>query len=186
MRRTWAVAKILKNAFKPVRETLFFCVIRYDLWKKDKVAKQVAYLEAHPDKDAVFSNALMIDQAGNSKGKTSFEQIEFTEELQNYWKQGGAFEILSKGYVVTGATMAIRKKICDSVFPVPLIIPELIHDGWIALYLAMDQKIGFLEDVLVEYREHDSQQVGLKGSGPVITLAESIFTRTYGKTRQTK
>jgi len=78
--------------------------------EKDKVAKQVAYLEAHPDKDAVFSNALMIDQAGNSKGKTSFEQIEFTEELQNYWKQGGAFKILSKGYVVTGATMAIRKK----------------------------------------------------------------------------
>ena len=156
-------------------DIIFLCD-QDDLWKKDKVAKQVAYLDAHPDQDAVFSNALMIDQAGNSLGNTSFEKIEFTEELQNYWRQGGAFEILSKGYVVTGATMAIRKKICDSVFPVPLIIPELIHDGWISLYLAMDQKIGFLEDVLVEYREHDSQQVGLKGSGPVITLADR-FTR---------
>ena len=100
----------------------------------------------------------MIDQAGNSNGKTNFEKIEFTESRQKFWIQGGAFEILSKGYVVTGATLAIRKKICDWVFPVPMIIPELIHDGWISLYLAMDQKIGFLTDILVEYREHESQQ----------------------------
>jgi hypothetical protein len=42
---------------------------------------------------------------------------------------GYAFEMLLKGYVVTGATLAIRKKICTEVFPVPEIIPELIHDG---------------------------------------------------------
>lgn len=152
-------------------DIIFLCD-QDDLWKKDKVEKQIAYLEAHPGQDAVFSNALMIDQSGKSQGKTSFEQIEFTDNLQTFWKQGGAFEILCKGYVVTGATLAIRKKICDVVFPVPSIIPELIHDGWIALYLAMDQKIGFLSDVLIEYREHDNQQVGLKGNGPVITLAD--------------
>jgi glycosyltransferase involved in cell wall biosynthesis len=152
-------------------DIIFLCD-QDDLWKKDKIEKQVAFLDAHPDQDAVFSNALMIDQAGASKEKTSFEQIEFTADLQNFWKRGGAFEILSKGYIVTGATLAIRKKICDSVFPVPSIIPELIHDGWIALYLSMDQKIGFLSEVLVEYREHDNQQVGLKGNGPVITLAD--------------
>ncbi len=156
-------------------EIIFLCD-QDDIWKADKVEKQVAYLDSHPDQDAVFSNALMIDQAGNSNGKTNFEKIEFTESRQKFWIQGGAFEILSKGYVVTGATLAIRKKICDWVFPVPMIIPELIHDGWISLYLAMDQKIGFLTDILVEYREHESQQVGLKGNGPVITL-EDRFKR---------
>lgn len=155
-------------------DIIFLCD-QDDLWKKDKVEKQIAYLDAHPEQDAVFSNALMIDQSGNSKGKTSFEQIEFTEDLQNFWEQGGAFEILSKGYVVTGATLAIRKKIGENIFPVPEIIPELIHDGWISLYLAMDQKIGFLREVLVEYREHDSQQVGLKGHGPTITLTDRFL-----------
>jgi hypothetical protein len=95
--------------------------------------------------------------------------------MQAKWNLGNAFEMLLKGYVVTGATLAIRKKICTEVFPVPEIIPELIHDGWISLYLSRQQKIGFISDPLIQYREHASQQVGLQGKEPTITLKDRFL-----------
>lgn len=154
---------------------LIFLCDQDDVWIPEKVARIVQYLEENPEHEAVFSNALMIDQAGLPTGKTSFEQIEFTPEMQKKWRNKGAFEILMKGYVVTGATLAIRKSALNLVLPVPSIIPELIHDGWIALILAASNKIGFIKDPLIHYREHSTQQVGLKGSVQPVTLLDRIL-----------
>ncbi len=154
-------------------DIIFLCD-QDDVWKPNKVARLVGYLSENPTKDAVFSNAKMINQAGESTGITSFQKIEFTPNVQHFWNKGGAFEILLKGYVVTGATLAIRKSILSSVFPVPAIIPELIHDGWIALNLAIENKIGFTTETLIEYREHANQQVGLNGKTPPITLKDRL------------
>lgn len=154
---------------------LIFLCDQDDAWMPDKVARIVQYLELNPELDAVFSNATMIDQAGFPTGRTSFEQIEFTQEMQAKWENGGAFEILLKGYVVTGATLAIRKLALAEVLPVPMLIPELIHDGWIGLILSAANKIGFIKDPLIQYREHSTQQVGLKGSNQHITLIHRLL-----------
>jgi glycosyltransferase involved in cell wall biosynthesis len=146
-----------------------------DWWYEEKVEMQMKFFNAHPEIEAVFSNAIMVDQKGIPTGNTSFDQIEFYPEMQSKWDSGYAFDMLLKGYVVTGATLAIRKKICAEVFPVPEIIPELIHDGWISLYLSSQQKIGFISDPLIQYREHASQQVGLQGKEPIITLKDRLL-----------
>lgn len=148
-----------------------------DVWKPNKVATLIRYLSDHPNKDAVFSNADMINQAGEPTEINAFQKIGFTSEAQQFWKEGGSFELLLKGYIVTGAALAVRKSILSTVFPVPTIIPELIHDGWIALLLATENKIGFVTDTLIEYREHANQQVGLQGKSSPITLKDR-FTRS--------
>jgi glycosyltransferase involved in cell wall biosynthesis len=155
-------------------DIIFLCD-QDDWWYEEKVETQMKFFKAHPEIDAVFSNAIMVDQKGIPTGNTSFDQIEFYPEMQTKWNLGYSFEMLLKGYVVTGATLAIRKKICVEVFPVPAIIPELIHDGWISLYLSRKQKIGFISDPLIQYREHSSQQVGLKGKEPIITLKDRLI-----------
>ncbi|RXK46813.1 glycosyltransferase [Aquirufa rosea] len=154
-------------------DIIFFCD-QDDLWMPHKVETLVRYFEQYPDIDAVFSNAIMIDQSGKPTGKTSFEQIEFIEPLQDFWKAGHSFDILLKGYVVTGATLAIRSRIKHEVFPTPHIIPELIHDGWIALYLSMTNRIAFVKEALIQYREHASQQVGLKSEKKAVSLLDRI------------
>jgi hypothetical protein len=160
---------------------LIFLCDQDDVWMPEKVEKIVNYLAENPDKEAVFSNATMIDQAGFPTGKTSFEQIEFTAEVQTKWRNAGAFDILLKGYVVTGATLAIRKSALTLVLPVPQIYPDLIHDGWIALILSSYNKIGFITDPLIEYREHSTQQVGLKGRQKQISLLDRVFRKRDDK-----
>lgn len=155
---------------------LIFLCDQDDVWVPEKVEQIVTYLTENPEYQAVFSNATMIDQAGFPTGKTSFDQIEFDAEVQAIWQAGGSFRILLKGYIVTGAALAIKKVALNNISPVPDITKELIHDGWIALNLSMNNQIGFINTCLIEYREHSNQQVGFKSKPPHVSLFKR-FTR---------
>ena len=163
-------SKNFEQCVKHCSGEFIFFADQDDIWKNNKVEKTIELFEQHKDWKAVFSNAQIIDQAGKSLGKTAFEEIEFTADLQSSWKAGNAFSILLRGYIVTGATLAIRKEIIDKVFPTPNLIKELIHDGWIALYLSIYQQIGFTNECLIDYRTHASQQVGFGKKGKKITF----------------
>ena len=169
-------SKNFEQCLRLCKGDLIFLCDQDDVWMPEKVEQIVRYLENHPEHDAVFSNATMIDQAGFPTGKTSFEQIEFTPEVQEKWIEGGSFRILLKGYIVTGAALAIKKKALAKISPVPLITKELIHDGWIALNLSIGNQIGFMRDCLIQYREHSNQQVGFKSKPDRVSLLKR-FTR---------
>lgn len=140
-------------------DIIFLCD-QDDKWREDKVEKQVAYLNANPYKDAVFSDALMINDDSVPTGQTIWEEIEFDRTGQNKWKEGKPHEILFNGFVVTGATLAIRKSCLARLMPFPTHVPDLIHDAWIAMVLSLENKIDFIADTLISYRIHSSQQVG--------------------------
>lgn len=131
-----------------------------DRWRKDKVQKQVAFLNARPDVDAVFSDAEIIDDDSLSTGKTIWQEIEFDKARRQIWQDGKPYEILFNGFVVTGATLAIRKSCLERMMPFPTHVPDLIHDAWIAMVLSLENKIEFITDPLIFYRIHSSQQVG--------------------------
>ncbi len=131
-----------------------------DVWLPQKVEKICVCFTTNKHIDGVFSNANIIDEHSNLTGQTAWEAVSFGTKAQNLWKNGQAFDILLKGYVVTGATLAIRRYILPEILPVPTLIKELIHDGWIALWLSIDNRIMMVEEPLVLYRQHTSQQVG--------------------------
>jgi glycosyltransferase involved in cell wall biosynthesis len=143
-----------------------------DRWHPDRVARTLAYFDEHPEMDAVFSNAQVMDEHSRPTGRTIWEEIQFTPELRQKWRQGGAHEILFNGYVVTGATLAVRQRILPLVVPFPTHFDKLIHDGWIALVLAVKGSIGFIDDELIWYRRHPSQQVGFGPQNRMVTLWE--------------
>ncbi|TDB68961.1 glycosyltransferase family 2 protein [Arundinibacter roseus] len=140
-------------------EIIFLCD-QDDVWRVDKVEKQVDYLQTHPEIDAVFSNAQVINDDSQPTGSTIWQEVEFTESSQRRWKAGKAHEILFGGFVVTGATLALRRSCLARLTPFPLHIPTLIHDAWIALALSLEKKIDFIAEPLISYRMHASQQVG--------------------------
>jgi glycosyltransferase involved in cell wall biosynthesis len=167
-------SKNFEKSVKLCSGDLIFFADQDDIWRKDKVERMLELFEQNPNWNAVFSNAHIIDQDNRSLGKSSFEEIQFTDELQNLWKAGKGFEILLRGYVVTGATLAIRKEIVEKVFPTPVLINELIHDGWIAMYLSIFNQIGFTSDCLIDYRTHPSQQVGFGKKSKKITIIDRL------------
>lgn len=154
-------------------DILFLCD-QDDIWRADKVEKQVTYLNAHPLVDAVFSNALVIDDDSQPTGSTIWQEVQFTEGPQRRWKAGKAHEILFDGFVVTGATLAIRRRCVQRLMPFPIHVPKLIHDAWIALALSLEKKIDFIPEPLIYYRMHASQQVGFGGKVEPVTLKDRL------------
>ncbi|MBU1822740.1 MAG: glycosyltransferase family 2 protein [Bacteroidetes bacterium] len=145
-----------------------------DRWRVDRVEKQIGYLREHPDTDAVFSNAIVIDGNSQPTPATIWGEIEFTELPQKRWKAGKAHEILFGGFVVTGATLALRRSCLARLMPFPVHVPKLIHDAWIALVLSLEKKIDFINEPLIFYRMHESQQVGFGAKVEPVRLKDRL------------
>jgi glycosyltransferase involved in cell wall biosynthesis len=152
--------KNFEKCFSLCNGDIIFLSDQDDLWRKDKVEKHLAYYQQHPQMDAVFSDAMMIDDDSKPTNRTIWQEIEFNDVLQDKWIKGLGHEILFYSFVVTGATLSIRKSALKRLTPFPTHIPELIHDAWIAMVLCLQEKIGFVADTLIYYRIHNGQQVG--------------------------
>lgn len=147
-----------------------------DAWYPDKVEKMMAVLESQPATEAVFSNAMVMNGNSNPVGQAIWDEIEFTSELRTKWKEGKASEILYNNFVVTGATMAVKKTALAKTMPFPVHIKDFIHDAWMAMWLSLNNSITFIDEPLMYYRIHDSQQVGFGGKEEYVTLKDR-FTR---------
>lgn len=143
-----------------------------DAWYPDKVEKMMEVFEKQPKIDAVFSNAMVMNGNSNPIGRTIWDEIEFIPTLQSKWKEGKAYEILYNNFVVTGATMAVRKSALNAAMPFPLHIKDFIHDAWMAMWYSLDNAIAFIEEPLMYYRIHESQQVGFGGKEEYVTLKD--------------
>ena len=155
-------------------DIIFLCD-QDDMWRADKVEKQLAYLEENADKDAVFSDGTMIGDDSKPVGSTIWEEIEFNRSMQEKWIKGKAHEILFNGFVVTGATLAIRKTCLERLLPFPTHVPDLIHDAWMAMALSLEDKIGFIAETLISYRRHASQQVGFGSKLEYVKIQERFI-----------
>lgn len=156
------------------RGDIIFCCDQDDAWRSDRVEKQTRYLRDHPDIDAVFSNALVMDDDSRPTGSTIWQEVQFTAGQQRRWQSGRAHEILYGGFVVTGATLALRRSCLERLLPFPTHIPRLIHDAWIALTLSLESKIDFIAEPLVSYRMHASQQVGFGGKTEPVRMKDRM------------
>ncbi|WP_262493778.1 glycosyltransferase family 2 protein [Fibrella aestuarina] len=145
-----------------------------DVWRADRLQKTADWFAAHPAMDAVFSDADLIDDDSRQTGHRIWEVVQFTPEAQQQWQAGKGYELLFSGYVVTGATMAIRRSALASLLPFPTHVQYLIHDAWMSLVLALKGRIGFINEPLIQYRQHSSQQVGFKPARAKVTLADRL------------
>lgn len=145
-----------------------------DVWRADKVEKHIQYYTDHPNIDAVFSDAMVIDDDSVPQGRTIWEEIEFNTDLQEKWKRGKGHETLFYSFVVTGATLSLRKSCLERLMPFPTHIPDFIHDAWIAMELCLEDRISFIPENLISYRIHTAQQVGFGSKVEYVSMRDRM------------
>jgi glycosyltransferase involved in cell wall biosynthesis len=151
------VVKNFERCITLCKGDIIFLSDQDDIWRNDKVEKSVDYFMSHNDADAIFSDASLIDDSSKEIGNTMWEVLQFKEAAIKNAHLNIYKHILFHGNVVTGACMAIRKKVVPLVVPFKQIF-EMYHDEWIALKLAPQNRIHFYNDTLISYRVHSSQQ----------------------------
>jgi hypothetical protein len=131
-----------------------------DLWRADKLAVIERRFVDHPGVGMVFSDADLVDAALTPVGVRLWARVGFDQRRQRFWRDRGALAALVPGRIVTGATMAFRSSFRPLVLPTPGGIAPMIHDGWIALAIAAVAGVAFIDEPLISYRTHASQQIG--------------------------
>ncbi len=128
-----------------------------DVWYRHKLGRiERAFLRSN-EIILAFSDADMIDDDSKSLGVRLWSTFSFDRAEQIQFANGHALNVLLKHPVVTGATMAFRRECFDLLAPIPA---KQIHDRWISFLLAARGKFETISDPLMQYRQHQGQQVG--------------------------
>lgn len=139
---------------------LIFLSDQDDVWLPKKIEKVAAEFEKSDKIGMVFSDAELVGENLELLGCNLWD-FSFTIEEQRKVKQKKILEVLIDRNVVTGATMAFRARFRESFSPIPVTIPLIIHDGWIALVSAAKADIVAINEPLIKYRQHGKQQLGI-------------------------
>ena len=139
---------------------LIFLSDQDDVWMPEKLARIETEFDKNPKIGMVFSNAQIVDENLQATGDDLWS-FTFSDERRDAARNGKFLDVLLSQNVVTGATMAFRSRYRRSFMPIPGDVPNLIHDGWIALVIAAKAEIAFVDETLVKYRQHAAQQLGI-------------------------
>lgn len=149
------------------RGGIVFLADQDDVWMPHKIARLTDVLGEgrveRPDPASVpafaVSDAQLVDSRQRPLRHTLWAALPFTPTDQRRFNAGEAFEILLRRNVATGTTMAFRAELRDVLLPIP---SGWVHDGWFALLLAALGRGHAVAEPLVQYRQHEAQQIGGK------------------------
>jgi glycosyltransferase involved in cell wall biosynthesis len=156
--------KNFEKAITLCQGDVIFLADQDDVWHPAKLERMEAIFAERPNVGLVFTNGRIVDRDLKPEGR-SFSTVWVSPDRQELVKTGRAFELLLRQNFVTGAALAFRSQF--NAFAIP--IPETkyyYHDGWIALVISAVADLVFVPELLIDYRHHPSQAVGVDDKAP--------------------
>ena len=151
--------KSIEKAIKACTGDIIILADHDDYWETHKVASIIKWFEENPKMHGLMSNGLLMDAKGEINSNYflwdsmcfPYKNISNTENLKLY--------INTIENCATGAAMAFRNNLSFLQKPFP-VIKYFIHDRWLAINLAEQNSLGVLNEKLIRYRLHPSQETG--------------------------
>jgi glycosyltransferase involved in cell wall biosynthesis len=129
-----------------------------DIWHPHRLERSLQEFTDHPEVGLVFSDADLIDDEGTRSGATLWKTLGFAGRRKRKFLAGN-FVALAKYRFVTGATLMFRARLRPYVLPIP---SGWVHDEWIAMVAASFSDLRPIDQRLIGYRIHSSQQLGFQ------------------------
>lgn len=154
-------------------EVVFLCD-QDDVWLPTKVERLAGIFEADPKALLAFSDARLTDADLRDLGRGQFEMVRMTARLQRVLEGPDSFSQLLRRNVVTGATVAFRRRLLDSALP---FVDGWLHDEWLAILAAAQEGLRCVPEPLVLYRQHGGNQCGMRPEGLAAQLVQASHQR---------
>lgn len=151
-----------------------------DRWAPDRVERAVETFEQQPGLLLVYSNANLIDASGAPLGDSLFGALGLTVREREQMRSGRAFDALLGRNLATGATTMFRRRLLTDALPFPV---SWVHDEWLAVIAAASGEVTFLDERLIDYRQHGANAIGAQRiglSGRLDKLREPREARNRG------
>ncbi len=130
-----------------------------DVWRSDRLSIMAGEFDRRADLLLLHTDARLVDGDLRPLGQTLFQGLEVRADELAGIHAGRAFDVLMHRNLVTGATTIFRRRLLDVALPFP---PEWVHDEWLAALAAATGEVDVLEDCLIDYRQHASNQIGVR------------------------
>jgi glycosyltransferase involved in cell wall biosynthesis len=128
-----------------------------DRWTPRRLELMAEVFATDPDVLLLNSNARLVDDDDDPLGYSLFDAISFGPREKAEIHSGRGFAALLARNTVTGATTLFRRSLLDRALPFP---DSWVHDEWLAIIAAASGRIDFLDDVLIDYRQHSGNAIG--------------------------
>lgn len=135
-----------------------------DLWHDNKVEVLLKAFEEHPQALLIHSDADLVDASGRSLGMTLSHGIDFAVWEREQLASGHSLPAFIKRNLATGATIMFKRELAEFAFPLP---QGDLHDGRLAIVASLLDAVRFVPEPLIDYRQHDNNQIGGKRPGLV-------------------
>ncbi len=170
-------AELLEYAVKHTDGEFFMFCDQDDVWKNYKIKKTLAKMQEmqHECGDIpllVHSDVVVADE-GLEVMAGSFWKF------QNIDPKRDALSHLMLQNVVTGCTMMINRKLANLVGKIPT--EAIMHDWWIAIVASCFGKIGWVDEPLMLYRQHSSNDTGAKRYGLGYFVKRFVQKQSFNK-----
>lgn len=139
-------------------DIIFLCD-QDDVWRPDKLALMMARFTGEPSLLLLHTDARLVDADGQSLHCSMFEALQLDELEKLAIHAGDAFDVVLRRSFVTGATAAVRRELVRLAMPVA---DAWIHDEWLAAVAASVGRVDFLDEPLIDYRQHGANQIGAR------------------------
>ncbi|MGF1872916.1 glycosyltransferase family 2 protein [Photobacterium indicum] len=146
------------STLKYSTEEYVFFADQDDVWLKDKIERYLDYITIF-SKDVpqlFFSDALLVDENRNFEGFTHLQHLKIRpEELDSN-------SLIFLNYI-QGATICLNSNLVNLInrqVKETGLNDIIIHDWWCALVANYFGEIVFIDEALIEYRQHDNNVIG--------------------------
>lgn len=130
-----------------------------DVWEPERLARMMPEFERDPGLLLLHTDARLVDAERRDLGQTLFHALEVTPFEIERIHAGRAFDVFLRRNLVTGATTVFRRSLLAHALPLPV---EWVHDEWLGIVAAATGRVNVLEEALIEYRQHDANQIGAR------------------------
>jgi glycosyltransferase involved in cell wall biosynthesis len=156
--RRLGVTANFSRAIEAASADVVFLADQDDVWRADKIATQLADLRRKPGSMLSVSNARLIGASGRDRHTDLFRAIRVSARDIEYITGESPATWFVRRSVFPGMTFALRRQVVDCALPIPPLWP---HDYWLSLIAASLGSITVSAEHLVDYRQHESNVVGL-------------------------
>lgn len=153
------VVKNFEQAISACTSELIALSDQDDVWMPDRLEKMVARFEQDDELVLLHTDARLVDSNRHDLGDTLFHALEVVPSELERIHAGNAFEVFLRRNLVTGATTVFRRSLLADALPLPV---EWVHDEWLGIVASTTSRVDLLEEPLIEYRQHASNQIGAR------------------------
>lgn len=142
---------------KKVENRYFMFADQDDIWRHDKIEKSIKKIK-ESDSDLIYTDLEVVDSNLNTTYASYWKLKNIYHKIKKY----NNFESLYLNNFVTGCTILAKKEIISKVLPLPKNSKYVLHDYWIPLIVSQNGKIDYIEEPLIQYRQHKNNKIGSK------------------------